>query len=288
MTIIEALQDKRLFGALPAFKRLDSWSAWVTFLKATYGLPMTVSEQAVFRRHTGRSEYRPPRGGCAEITCVVGRQSGKSRIAALIAGFEAVRATRERDGTETHALLVAQDQRAAMRVLFQYARAPFETVPALRQSVATSLSGSITLETGVVLSAYPCRPAATRGLRARVVVLDELAFYRSTENIPVDREMLRAVRPCLATTGGKLVILSSPYGQSGALWDLHRRHYGRDDAPTLVWQASAPEMNPTLPADYLARMQQDDPDAYRSEVLGEFRAGLAMLLDPRRDRRLRV
>ena len=73
---------------------------------------------------------------------------------------------------------------------------------------------------------------------------------------------------------------ASPYGQSGSLWDLHRRAYGQDDASTLlVWQASAPEMNPTLPADYLERMQQDDPDAYRSEVLGEFRAGLAMLLD---------
>jgi hypothetical protein len=96
----------------------------------------------------------------------------------------------------------------------------------------------------------------------------------------MDTEMLRALRPTLATTGGKLIILSSPYGQSGALWDLHRRYFGKDDAPVLVWQASAPDMNPTLPADYLTRMQQDDPDAYRSEVLGEFRAGLATFLDP--------
>ena len=48
----------------------------------------------------------------------------------------------------------------------------------------------------------------------------------------------------------------------------------------LIWKASAPEMNGTLSADYLARMEEDDPDAYRSEVLGEFRAGLGMLLDP--------
>ena len=280
MTIIEALRDERLFGALPAFRKLDSWSGWIVFLKATYGLPMSASEQAVFSRHTGRTVYTPPRGGWAEVACIVGRQSGKSRVASLIAGFEAVRAKRERDGTETHTLLVGQDQRSALRVLFNYARAPFETVSALHQSVVTSLSGSLTLENMCVVSAYPCRPAAVRGLRARVVVLDELAFYRSSENLPIDREMLRAVRPCLATTGGKLVVLSSPYGQSGALYDLHRRHFGRDDAPTLIWQASAPEMNPTLPADYLERMELDDPDAFRSEVLGEFRAGLAMLLDP--------
>src|SRR5262249_37204890 len=95
-----------------------------------------------------------------------------------------------------------------------------------------------------------------------------------------DLEMLRALRPTLAMTGGRLIVLSSPYAQSGALWDLHRKHYGRDDSKTLVWCASAPAMNPTLPVDYLARMQADDPEAYRSEVLGEFRTGISTFLDP--------
>jgi hypothetical protein len=95
----------------------------------------------------------------------------------------------------------------------------------------------------------------------------------------VDTEMLRACRGRVATTGGRLVILSSPYGQSGALWELHRKHFG-EDSDTLVWQASAQDMNPSLPADYLARMERDDPEAYRSEVLGEFRSGISTLLDP--------
>jgi len=118
-----------------------------------------------------------------------------------------------------------------------------------------------------------------RGLRAKVAVVDELAFFTATDGRPTDVEMLRALRPALATTGGKLVILSSPYGQSGALWELHRRHFGRDDSTTLVWQADAVSMNPKLPADYLERMRQDDPEAYRSEVLGEFRSGVATFLD---------
>ncbi len=37
---------------------------------------------------------------------------------------------------------------------------------------------------------------------------DELAFYRSSEGFPTDTEMLRAVRPMLATTGGKLIVAS--------------------------------------------------------------------------------
>jgi hypothetical protein len=39
-------------------------------------------------------------------------------------------------------------------------------------------------------------------------------------------------------------------------------------------------MNPTLPEDYLERMRLEDPEAYRSEVLGEFRTGVLTFLDP--------
>jgi hypothetical protein len=38
-------------------------------------------------------------------------------------------------------------------------------------------------------------------------------------------------------------------------------------------------MNPSLPGDYLERMQADDPEAYCSEVLGEFRAGVTTFFD---------
>src|SRR5262249_13561187 len=102
----------------------------------------------------------------------------------------------------------------------------------------------------VTLAAYPCRPESIRGIRARVVICSELAFFRNSENMPNDLEMLRAIRPCLATTGGKLIILSSPYGESGALYELHRKYYAREQDHCLVWQASAPAMNPTLPSDY--------------------------------------
>lgn len=280
MTIIDALTDKHLFGALSVFKDLATWRAWLVFLRVAYGLPLHADDLAIFGRHTGRTTYDPPPGGWPEVVCVVGRQSGKTRIAATVAAFEAATAAQEADGTELYALLVAQDQRSSVRTVFRYARAPFDRVPMLAQVVANTTADTLALANACTLAAYPARPAAVRGLRARVVVLDELAFYRSSDNTPNDAEMLRAVRPCLATTGGKLFILSSPYAQSGALYDLHRKHFGRNDSSMLVWQASAPDMNPTLSRDYLARMAQDDPEAYRSEVLGEFRAGVSTFLDP--------
>jgi hypothetical protein len=280
VTILDTLCDPNLLGALPAFRDLETWSAWEAFLGAVYGLPMSDVMLATFRAHTGRAA--PREGGYNEAVAIVGRQSGKSEIAAALAVFEAISAPREPGRGERYAILVAQDQRGSLRGLFRYASQPFDAdlAPMLSRTVTGRTADTIQLENGMMLAAYPCRPHAVRGLRARVVVVDELAFFVSTDGRPTDVEMLRACRPCLATSrGGKLIVLSSPYAQSGALWDLHRKHYGRDDSTTLVWQAAAPEMNPTLPADYLERMKADDPEAYRSEVLGEFRAGVSTFLD---------
>ena len=288
MTILEALRDKNLFGGLPVFRDLSTWRAWLVFLAAVYGrpfrelVPLGVTEAdalALFIKHTGRTCYAPPVDGYPEAVTIAGRQSGKDRIGSVIQDYEAISATREADGSDIYALSIAQDGRASLRTQLSYARAPFRRLPMLKALVMRSRTNELELSTGVTLAAYPCRPAAVRGLRARVVVMSEIAFYRSTEGNPVDVEMLRAVRPTLATTGGRLVILSSPYGAEGALYDLHRKYFGRDDAPVLVWQATAPEMNPTLSVDYLTRMEQDDPDAYLSEVLGEFRLGVSTLHD---------
>jgi hypothetical protein len=92
LTIVDALRDPKLFGALLAFRDLSTWARWLVFLKATYGLALDEPEAAVFRQHTGRSTYAPPPGGWQEVVAVVGRQSGKSRIAGTVVGYEAARA----------------------------------------------------------------------------------------------------------------------------------------------------------------------------------------------------
>lgn len=281
MNVLDSIADRNLIGAWPALRDLSTWMPWLTFLSAVYGLPLPDGGLELFKRATGRSVYAPPPGGWPEVVAIVGRQAGKTRAGSIIVAHEACVAPASRDGS-TYALLLAQDSRAAVRASFSYVKTILDASPMLRAAVERETNDTIDLENGIRIACYPCRPASVRGVRARVVVLDELAFFRSSEGYSVDTEMLRAVRPALATTGGKLVIISSPYGQSGALWDLRRKHFGRDDAPILVWQADAPTMNPTLPANYLERMLEEDPEAYRSEVLGEFRAGLATLLDPER------
>lgn len=283
MTIIDALRSPDLLGNLPAFRDLTSWRAWCVLLVATFGLPFSalaavgVTEAealATFARHTGRATYDPPAGGWAEVTVICGVQSGKSQIASVVATYAAL--TGE---PGTTACVVAQGERSALRSIWKHITAPWR-IPAFAADVVTQRSDEIELTRGRTLAVFPCRPASLRGVRASVVVLDELAFYRNAEGNPTDLEMLRAARGRVAMTAGKVISISSPYAQTGVLYEAHKRHWGGTSPDVLVWVGSAPDMNPTLPADYLRRMETEDPDAFRAEVLGEFRAGLSLLLDP--------
>jgi hypothetical protein len=67
--------------------------------------------------------------------------------------------------------------------------------------------------------------------------------------------MLRALRPALATTEGKLILLSSPYAQNGALYDLHRKHFGSDDSPVatadFAFSCQRSILDPACPCPFL-------------------------------------
>jgi hypothetical protein len=53
-TIIDAINDKDVFGSLPSFSRLDTWASWLTWLKSVFAIPMTADELAIYRQCTGR------------------------------------------------------------------------------------------------------------------------------------------------------------------------------------------------------------------------------------------
>lgn len=276
MTILDALRDPRLLGALPAFGDLSSWRVWLVVLAAIYGLPLAPADVDVFRELTGRSMYAPPAGGYREVVLSTGRQAGKSRIAGLIGAWEAAQS----GGRGEYAVILGQDRTASTRALAGYAFEPFlDDASLFSQAVIGRTQETVSLSTGCTLAVYPCRPASVRGIRARVVLLDELDFMSSPDGRDVAREVVTAARPCVATTGGRIIALSSP-GRSGSFFhSMVTRHWGDDSSPVLVVRAPAPTLNPRLSADYLDRMRAEDPDAYRSEVLGEWVDGTSRLFD---------
>ena len=110
-------------------------------------------------------------------------------------------------------------------------------------------------------------------------VFDEAAYWRSEESATPDLEVYRSILPSLASVGGMLVSIGSPYRKSGLLHQKHRDHFGHDGDDVLVVQGESTLFNPTLDPGMIEAAERDDPEAAASEWRALFRSDLAALLD---------
>jgi hypothetical protein len=117
-----------------------------------------------------------------------------------------------------------------------------------------------------------------RGRTLLLALLDEASFLRDELSRASDIETARAISPGLMTTGGMLVILSSPYRRAGLVFQRWRDYFGKDDDDCLVVAGPSTAFNPTLDLAEIERAGVIDPEAARSEWYGEFRSDLAALL----------
>jgi hypothetical protein len=76
-----------------------------------------------------------------------------------------------------------------------------------------------------------------------------------------------------------IIGISSPYKQSGLLWDKYSKHFGKDD-DELVIRAATRQLNPTISSEFIDAEIAADPAAKRAEWLAEWRADISSLLDP--------
>jgi hypothetical protein len=129
------------------------------------------------------------------------------------------------------------------------------------------------------------RAASFRGLRgvtAVAVIADEAAFWYTEEvsSANPDTAILDAIRPALATTGGPLVVISSPYARRGAVFETWQRHYGpAGDPRILVAQGASRDFNPSLPQATVDRAFERDPVAASAEYGGLFRSDLESFIN---------
>ena len=128
------------------------------------------------------------------------RQAGKSTISAVLA----LHAALYEPGSVT--LIAAPSQRQSVemfRTITRYYRALGRPVAAESENTQ-----SLALENGSRIVSLPGDERTTRGYASvRLLIIDEAAR--------VPDEFLAAVRPMLAVSGGRLVALSTPWGQRG-------------------------------------------------------------------------
>ena len=274
MTLLEALRDLNLFGK--HFKG-QSWKAWRVFLAALFAEAPAGDDLAVYRTCTGREAW--PQAPFTEAALIVGRRGGKSRTLALIAVFLAC----FKDygpflaPGEVATIAVLAADRSQARAIFRFCLGLLRAVPLLAPMISRSDAERIVLTNRVVIEISTASFRSTRGYSYAAVLADEVAFWRSDEtSANPDIEILRALRPGLASIPGAMLMLaSSPYAKRGELYGAFRRHYGKDDARVLVWKADTATMNPSIDPAIIREAYDSDPEAARAEYGAEFRDDLA-------------
>lgn len=276
VNIRDLMTDPQLFGGQFGGPSFSSWRALLT---GFYGLELSDDDAETLQAITGRSEA--PQDAFSELWLAVGRRGGKSQVAALIAVYEAAFKD-HRDklsaGEWATVMLLAADRQQA-RTLLRYVRGLFEH-PLLAPLVTRETESSIELGgTRTIIEIATASHRATRGYTVAACIADEIAFWFHDGASP-DKAIIQAIRPALATLGGPLIALSSPYAKRGILWETYKRHYA-DNASDRVLVAQAPSvtMNPTLSKRVVDDALRDDPEAARAEYLAEFRGDISGFLD---------
>jgi hypothetical protein len=173
-------------------------------------------------------------------------------------------------------LIVSPDQRQAA-ICLNYVNACFDDSPMLRQLVLNRTQKELNLKNKVSIVVRSSDFKRIRGSTFLAVVIDEVAFLRSEESGSAnpDIELINSVKPGLATTDGKLFMISSPYAHRGELWRYYKNYYGPDcDPMVLVAHATSRQMNPTLSQAVVDRALERDYAAASAEYMAVFRTDI--------------
>jgi hypothetical protein len=274
MDIIEFIEDSSLIGdtSLSVPQKVS--------LKAVYGLEMNQKERAVFRKITGRKQYRAG-NEVPEATFILGRRSGKSdKLASNIALYEAC--SRKHDlsvGQVGVVMIVASELKRQSKIVFNYCLEKLERSPVLKKMIKKTIGEEILLNNGVSIQVYPCNLARIRGQSLIAFIGDEAAFWKS-EGKSIDEDVLNAARPGLDFSYSKLIKISSPYWMRGEIFTDYKRYFGKPSKDHIVIKGSTDLFNPSYSKKKIEALKRRDPTAYRTEFLAEFRSDLSAMYDP--------
>ena len=239
--------------------------------------------RALFGDWAGPADAGIYRKIASTVLAVCGRGSGKTSIIIAARALHLALSCEmvQKDGTplgKTEAALVAvvaPDQRQSRHAL-SFVKGLLVGRPALAQALhyeSTLDIIRITRPDGhpVTIEARPATSGgkAVRGPSLAGVVLDEAHFFYSEGYEVSDVEIYRAAIPRLLR-GGQIVLGTTPWAQTGLVWDLFRDNWGHPvgaivaKAPTLLMRPSA-EMEETVAAERLR-----DPDNAAREFDAEF------------------
>jgi len=180
-----------------------------------------------------------------QVILLCARQTGKSTITALVALHQAV-------FTSGSLVLVLSPSQRQSQECYRKIRDFYNTLSAVPEVVQESAL-KLELANGSRVQVLPGRESNVRGFSAvSVLIVDEAAR--------VEDSLYQAVRPMLAVSGGRLVLLSTPFGSRGFFWSEWT-----EGGPDWKRVKIAADMCPRIPTEWLEKERQRIGDWWFSQ-----------------------
>jgi hypothetical protein len=223
----------------------------------------------------------------------LGRRSGKGRIGAVVATYEATANAPAHlaavpEGEQVAIVVLASSQRQA-RYVHKYIRGFLERSPELAKLLVNPLDrrlrdtlDEIELSNGIVIMTLPCHAASARGQAVAVVILDEAAWFQGRDGSPLDaKEIWDALAPAtLQFPAGRILVLSTPRWSTGWFAEQCELAASGRFPDMRHWHATTAEMDPrpsTLA--FLESERAKDPPMFAREYDAEFNSGVGAVFD---------
>lgn len=164
--------------------------------------PIVFAQSLGFTPDSWQAKVLATRGRQTILNCH--RQSGKSTTTSIIAVYQAA------FWPESTVLLISPSLRQSSE-LFRKVRYWFGRMPDLA-SFPEDNKLSCELSNGSRIISLPASESTVRGFSAVDLVIEDEASR-------VPDELYFAVRPMLAVSGGRIILMSTPFGRRGHFWD---------------------------------------------------------------------
>jgi hypothetical protein len=255
-----------------------TWTTWRAVLKAAFALALDDDERRTVEGLTGRTVF--PSAPVRELWLLLGRRSGKSIIAALLAVYATTCRTYRLAPGEVGTFMVIAADRKQARVIKRYVSGLLNAHPSLAALIEKETAESITLTSGLVIEIHTCSFRSLRGYTCIGAACDEAAFWSTEDSANPDKEVLVALRAAMASVPDAMLVgLTSVYARRGEVWRIFERHFGKDaSADVLVVNGPTRTMNPTIAEKVIADAYDDDPMAAAAEYGAEFRRDVEAFL----------
>jgi hypothetical protein len=248
-----------------------SFDAHRAMVRGIFGGALSIREREMYAEMTGglAPRSRPPR----TLVIVKSRRVAGTRIAVAIGQALALSDWPRAPGERPVVKFFAAD-RAQAGVAFGYAKGSLAVSPLLANEVVSVTQQRIELRNGNALEVSTSDDATLRGFTPVAYIVDEAAYVANLD------ALLAAMRPGLVTLpGSMLIIITTPAGADGPVYELDKQHYGAHHDDILVIHAHVSLFNPTIPQSFIDRELALDPYRAPAEWLCQFITGLASFVD---------